>query len=299
MLANIYYFYLAKIGMDLEKLQLKVNINTKSGFCFGVVNAIKKAEKALEQHQEVYSVGQIVHNDEEINRLNQLGLETISLQELNKIHDSVVLFRAHGEPPESYRLAKKNNNLIIDASCPIILKLQDRIKESYEQGEKIAIFGRKDHPEVIALAAQTNNEAIVFNHREEIEDILFPSNITVYSQTTRSIDKFYDAIERIRSKGVEVKMHDTICRQVCNREENIWEFSVNHDMVVFIAGRSSSNGKVLYNVAKSANGETYFVSSSEELKREWFRENQLIGVCGATSTPRWQMEEVKRILETW
>ncbi len=281
-----------------KKLNLKVTIDDASGFCFGVVNAISKAEEALAAGQDVYCLGQIVHNDEEVKRLEKLGLKTIEKDDLLLIHDKTILFRAHGEPPSSYNLAKDNNNTLIDASCSIIIVLQRKIKKAFEAGEFIVIFGKRNHPEVIALNAQTENKSIVFEHIEELENVWqsFPQSISLFSQTTMSLSDYEQSKAFIQSKGIKVAARDTVCRQVSNRENDLIKFSTMHDKIVFVAGKKSSNGKVLFNVCKHANMNTFFVSSVNDINSTWFSEFNTIGICGATSTPHWLIEEVEKYL---
>lgn len=281
----------------MGELNLQVDIDENSGFCFGVVEAIKKAEKALEDGGELYCLGEIVHNDGEVNRLESKGMKTITKEDLNKINSKTILFRAHGEPPNSYSIAKENNNLIIDASCPIIKKLQYRIKKSFDDGETILIFGKPNHPEVIALNGQIENQAIIFKEISELESITLPAKLTLYSQTTMSLDAFHEVVEFLKNHNIDVKVKDTICRKVSNRQPDIEAFCRKYNKVLFVAGRNSSNGKVLYNVCKSQNQNSYFISSVEEIKTDWFAKDDKIGISGATSTPKWLMEEVKRFLE--
>ncbi|MEM6264503.1 MAG: 4-hydroxy-3-methylbut-2-enyl diphosphate reductase [Bacteroidota bacterium] len=276
---------------------LKVSIDTRSGFCFGVVFAIEMAEDILREHGKLYCLGDIVHNDMEVDRLKKMGLEIISHQELENIHDAKVLIRAHGEPPATYLTAIENNLELIDASCPVVLKLQNRIRNSHENEENILIYGKKDHAEVIALKGQTEEKATVFMDVQELEMEKLPQEVTLYSQTTKSKQKFYDIAKDLRAAGKEVKVHDTICRQVSNREEELRDFARHHDKVVFVAGRKSSNGRMLYKICKEVNPGTHFVSNLEELEQAWFAPGETVGVCGATSTPQWLMEEVKASLE--
>jgi 4-hydroxy-3-methylbut-2-enyl diphosphate reductase len=280
-----------------RKLNLQADIDERSGFCFGVINAIKKAEELLDKGEKVYCVGQIVHNDEEVKRLFDKGLETIDHKQLRELEGQNILFRAHGEPPESYELAREHNNVIVDASCPIILKLQRDVHKAWKNGENIYLFGKHNHPEIIGLSGQTNNEAAVFESLEELKEKQIPDKLTLFSQTTKSLKAFYDVVEYLENKRIEVNVKDTICRQVSNREHELKEFSRTHDKIVFIAGKHSSNGKVLYEVCKSINPQSYFITSPKEIKPEWFINNEFIGICGATSTPQWQMEQVKEAVE--
>lgn len=278
---------------------LQVTIDKDSGFCFGVVYAIDMAEEILEEDGYLYCLGDIVHNDEEVDRLKLLGLRIINHDDLKNLHNEKVLIRAHGEAPETYRTALENNITLIDASCPVVLKLQNRIKNSYDDNEKILIFGKHGHAEVIGLQGQTNNEAIVFQDIAELDTIELPQQITLYSQTTKSTDKFYAIKDELISRGYELKANDTICRQVSNRYDDLEKFVQNFDKVIFVSGKKSSNGKVLYEVCKKHNAETYFISQEEELQSIQFNPNEKIGICGATSTPMWLMERVKKALEVY
>ncbi|MDF2156360.1 4-hydroxy-3-methylbut-2-enyl diphosphate reductase [Algoriphagus sp. CAU 1675] len=276
---------------------LQVEIDIHSGFCFGVVYAIEMAEEILEAEGSLYCLGDIVHNDEEINRLVKKGLKIINHGDLYGLKDEKVLIRAHGEPPSTYELAIKNNLTLIDASCPVVLKLQNRIKNSYDKDEKIFIYGKHGHAEVKGLLGQTNNEAVVFQDISELDLEKLPRNITLYSQTTKSTDKFYEINEILRNNGISVNTNDTICRQVSNRDKELREFASRFDKIVFVSGTKSSNGKVLFNVCKEKNPNTFFVSHSDQIDESWFGPNEKVGICGATSTPMWLMEEVKaRIL---
>lgn len=280
----------------MNKLHLKTEIDENSGFCFGVISAIKKAEETLDSGVKLYSLGEIVHNDEEIKRLEKKGLIPISLDELRSLYNSTVLFRAHGEPPESYEIARKNNNVIIDASCPIILKIQQRVKKSYNNGEKIFIFGKPDHPEVIALNGQIQNNAVIFQNIEDLDFKSMPQKITLYSQTTKSLQKFRHFIGKLKEEGFDVKVNDTICRQVSNREHNIIEFCKRFNRIIFVSGTNSSNGRVLFNICVRENSNSYFISSADQIKPEWFEKNDKVGICGATSTPMWLMKQVEEKL---
>lgn len=278
-------------------LNLQVNIDTNSGFCFGVIYAIEMAEEILNEKGKLYCLGDIVHNDEEVKRLQKKGLQIIDHEQLRDLHNEQVLIRAHGEPPSTYELAMQNNLELIDASCPVVLKLQNRIKSSFDKKEKIYIYGKHGHAEVMGLLGQTNQEAVVFQDINELKLDTLPPKITLYSQTTKSTDKFYEIKNILEERGIEVNSNDTICRQVSNRDEELRNYAKRFDKIVFVSGSKSSNGKVLYNVCKETNPNTFFVSNSEELKAEWFSANESIGICGATSTPMWLMEEVKYRLE--
>ncbi len=276
---------------------LQVTIDKDSGFCFGVVYAIDMAEEILEEDGYLYCLGDIVHNDEEVARLKAKGLRIINHDVLPTLHNEKVLIRAHGEAPSTYKIALENNITLIDASCPVVLKLQNRIKTSHDASEKILIFGKHGHAEVIGLQGQTNNEALVFQDITELDDVELPASFTLYSQTTKSVDKFYSIKEELIKRGYEVKANDTICRQVSNRYDDLGDFARQYDKVVFVSGKKSSNGKVLFDVCKAANSNTYFISDYSELDTSIFEEGESIGICGATSTPMWLMKEVKEALE--
>ncbi|MEI2270698.1 4-hydroxy-3-methylbut-2-enyl diphosphate reductase [Sphingobacterium sp. ML3W] len=278
-------------------LNLTVDIDKDSGFCFGVVYAIDMAEEILEEDGYLYCLGDIVHNDEEVARLKAKGLRIIDHAALPTLQNEKVLIRAHGEAPETYRTALENNITLIDASCPVVLKLQNRIKTSFDQEEKILIFGKHGHAEVIGLQGQTNNEALVFQDIAELDDADLPASFTLYSQTTKSVDKFYAIKDELIKRGYEVKANDTICRQVSNRYEDLGAFARQYDKIVFVSGKKSSNGKVLFEVCQKANPESYFISDPAELDASVFRTGDRIGICGATSTPMWLMKDVKASLE--
>ena len=279
-------------------LGLDVTIDTKSGFCFGVEYAIEIAEEILQQDGELYCLGDIVHNDMEVKRLEDMGLKIIDHDELKKMKDVKVLIRAHGEPPSTYDLAIKNNITLMDASCPVVLKLQNRIKKSHDKKEKIYIYGKHGHPEVKGLMGQTGKDAIVFQDIKELDLDDLPASLTLYTQTTKSKEKFYEIVSKLTKTCVDVNVNDTLCRQVSNRDNQLQDFSNNFDKIVFVSGTKSSNGNALFNVCKQNNSNSYFVSSSDEIDRSWFSKDEKVGVCGATSTPMWLMEEVKeKILE--
>ncbi len=277
-------------------LNLVVEIEPNSGFCFGVKNAIKKAEEILNLGEELYSLGEIVHNDQEIKRLEEKGMKTISYAEFEKLQNKTILFRAHGEPPESYKIAKNNHVTVIDASCPIILKLQEKISRSFLQHENIYIFGVPNHPEIIGLNGKINNSAVVFEKYEDLDLNKLPKKITLYSQTTKSLKQFYAIIKELREHDITVKIVDSICRQVSNREQDLREFCRRFDTIVFVAGTNSSNGKQLYEICRQENPDTNFVSTVNEIKPVWFRLNERVGICGATSTPLWLIQDVKNYL---
>lgn len=281
------------------KYDLAVTIDKVSGFCFGVVYAIEMAEDILAEEDYLYCLGDIVHNDEEVKRLTDKGLRIIDHEQLQQLRNEKVLIRAHGEAPSTYQLALENDLILIDASCPVVLKLQNRIKNSYDDKEQILIFGKHGHAEVIGLQGQTDGNAIVFQDLAELDHVELPGKFTLYSQTTKSTDKFYHIKEQLLSRGYEVKANDTICRQVSNRYEDLENFVVNYDRIIFVSGKKSSNGKVLYDVCKKYNEHSYFISNIEELDMSWFSVNDKIGICGATSTPMWLMEKVKAKLESF
>ncbi|MEJ5088612.1 4-hydroxy-3-methylbut-2-enyl diphosphate reductase [Sphingobacterium faecium] len=278
-------------------LNLTVDIDKDSGFCFGVVYAIDMAEEILEEDGYLYCLGDIVHNDEEVARLKAKGLRIIGHDVLPTLKQEKVLIRAHGEAPETYKIALENNITLIDASCPVVLKLQNRIKTSFDQEEKILIFGKHGHAEVVGLQGQTNNEALVFQDIAELDDADLPASFTLYSQTTKSVDKFYQIKDELIKRGYEVKANDTICRQVSNRYEDLVHFAKKYDKIIFVSGKKSSNGKVLFEVCLKENSNTYFVSEVGEIDIQVFQENDRVGICGATSTPMWLMQEVKSFLE--
>ncbi len=283
----------------MRDYQLHVTIDGDSGFCFGVVYAIDMAEEILAQDGYLYCLGDIVHNDEEVERLKKKGLRIISHEDLPNLQHEKVLIRAHGEAPETYRVALQNNINLIDASCPVVLKLQNRIKTSHDQDEKILIFGKHGHAEVIGLQGQTNDEALVFQDLKELDNVELPQKFTLYSQTTKSMEKFYHIKDELISRGHEVIANDTICRQVSNRDKDLPEFVRQFNKILFVSGKKSSNGKVLYEVCRKYNPNTYFISAADELEISMFSPFDTIGICGATSTPMWLMKEVKSVLETY
>ena len=277
---------------------LKVSVDPGSGFCFGVVYAIEMAEDILNQGEPLYCLGDIVHNDREVERLRAKGLKIISHEELKQLYDVKVLIRAHGEPPETYVIAVENRLTLIDASCPVVLKLQNRIRNSYRDKESILIYGKENHAEVIGLKGQTQGEAIVFQDVEELDLDQLPRQVTLFSQTTKNKRSFYEVVRQLRAHGIDVRAHDTICRQVSNRDEELRSFARNHDHIIFVAGRKSSNGKMLYQVCREINPNSYFVTGPEEVSPAWFQPEDSVGICGATSTPQWLMEAVKECLMT-
>jgi 4-hydroxy-3-methylbut-2-enyl diphosphate reductase len=277
-------------------MDVKVEIDDNSGFCFGVVFAISMAEDILDTEGKLFCLGDIVHNDEEVARLKAKGLQIIDHEQLKNIRNEKVLIRAHGEPPETYKLAMENHIELIDASCPVVLKLQNRVREAYNENEKILIYGKHGHAEVKGLVGQTNGEATVVETFDELEKIDLPKKLQLFSQTTKRTKNLYKLKSTLEEKGVEVDFNDTLCRQVSNRDVQLPNFVKKFDKVVFVAGLKSSNGKVLFDVCKENNPNTFFVSNKSELKKEWFENGNIIGICGATSTPQWQMEEIKEAI---
>jgi 4-hydroxy-3-methylbut-2-enyl diphosphate reductase len=278
---------------------LAVSIDKASGFCFGVVYAIDMAEDILDREPYLYCLGDIVHNDEEVKRLTEKGLRIIDHDDLRLLRNEKVLIRAHGEAPSTYELALQNGLTLIDASCPVVLKLQNRIKTSYDEDEQILIFGKHGHAEVIGLEGQTNGNAIVFQDISELDNMELPSRFTLYSQTTKSTDKFYAIKDELLRRGYDVNANDTICRQVSNRYSDLEKFVQHYDKIIFVSGKKSSNGKVLFDVCKKFNPQSYFISNLEDLDKSWFEPNDRVGICGATSTPMWLMEQVKERLQEY
>ncbi|RYE91053.1 MAG: 4-hydroxy-3-methylbut-2-enyl diphosphate reductase [Cytophagaceae bacterium] len=277
-------------------MHLSVRIDSNSGFCFGVIYAIQMAEDLLDEQGYLYCLGDIVHNDEEVQRLKNKGLRIIDYEQLAALRNEAVLIRAHGEPPSTYQQALENNLTLIDASCPVVLKLQNRIKASFDRREKLFIYGKHGHAEVRGLLGQTNGEAVVFENLEELLHHELPGSLTLYSQTTKGTSSFYNIKNELESRGYQVNAHDTICRQVSNRDLDLRRFAAQFDQVVFVSGTKSSNGKVLYQVCKDTNPRTHFISKTEELCPAWFEPGQSVGICGATSTPMWLMEQVRDAL---
>lgn len=276
-----------------------IEIDNKSGFCFGVVTAIKKAEEELEKSGRLYCLGDIVHNSDEVERLRNKGLITITHEEMKQLHNVKVLLRAHGEPPSTYELAQQNNIEIIDATCPVVLQLQRRIKETFNSATprpQIVIYGKNGHAEVNGLVGQTNGEAIVVENISQLDKVNLNHDIALYSQTTKSLQGFSEMIQEIstrKSSKSIFKSYDTICRQVANRVEHIRQFASNHQLILFVSGKKSSNGKILYNECRDVNPNTHFISNEAEIEPQWIKGIESIGICGATSTPRWLMENVK------
>lgn len=288
---------------------MKVIIDDNSGFCFGVVYAIEKAETYLNKDGKLYCLGDIVHNDEEVKRLSSLGLKTINRDELENIKDAKVLIRAHGEPPETYKTAAKNNLTLIDATCPVVLKLQVNVRKAYDsmkqKNGQVVIFGKEQHAEVIGLRGQTKYEAIVIKDFDELDKIDFTRPVALFAQTTKNLELYYKIAEEIKRRmlqaqgreDVDFEFHDTVCRQVSHRDRDLPEFCKDKDVVLFISGKKSSNGRMLYEVCKKANPNAHFVSSVDEIDLSWFSGKETVGICGATSTPQWLMQNAKAYLE--
>jgi 4-hydroxy-3-methylbut-2-enyl diphosphate reductase len=293
--------------------KLKVTIDQDSGYCFGVEYAIRMAEDAMEESDKLYCLGDIVHNDMEVNRLYDKGLRVINHEDLKELSDCKVLIRAHGEPPETYRIAMENNIELIDASCPVVLKLQNRVKNAHDKmcsdKGQIVIYGKKGHAEVTGLDGQTNGNAIIIMDESDLDKIDFKRPVTLFSQTTKSTTGFYAIKEKIENRLQEAQenskegqlanlnANDSICRQVSNREPKLKEFSNQHDVVLFVSGKKSSNGKALYQVCKAQNDNSYFIESDDEIEQNWFEGFESVGICGATSTPMWLMEKVRNFVE--
>lgn len=280
-------------------MNLNVEIDNGSGFCFGVTTAIRKAEEELAKGRKLYCLGDIVHNGMEVERLHEQGLETINHEQLKALHNAKVLLRAHGEPPETYELARQNNIEIIDATCPVVLALQRRIKHKWSASREAqtVIFGKKGHAEVLGLVGQTHGEAIVVESLDEVKQkIDLSKDINLYSQTTKNLDEYRHIIEYIQgnvSPEAAFKSYDTICRQVANRMPHIAEFAAHHDVILFVCGRKSSNGHALFTRCKEVNANSHLVERKDEIDFSWFNGVKTVGICGATSTPKWLMEECK------
>ena len=284
---------------------LNIEIDSGSGFCFGVTTAIQKAEEELAKGNTLYCLGDIVHNGMECERLREMGLITINHDEMRQLHNVKVLLRAHGEPPETYELARRNNIEIIDATCPVVLQLQKRIKRQYDsnngladngQSSQIVIFGKKGHAEVLGLVGQTAGNAIVIEHFDDVKQLDFTHDIYLYSQTTKSLDEFHRIIAYIQehiSPSATFKSFDTICRSVANRMPSISQFASRHDLILFVCGRKSSNGKVLFEECLRINPNTHLIEGPEEIDAAWLNGIRTVGICGATSTPKWLMEQCR------
>ena len=288
---------------------MNVTVDQHSGFCWGVVRTIDIAEEELRNTAELYSLGAVIHNPMEIERLAEKGLHTVTHSDFERLRGKTVLIRAHGEPPSTYELAKKHGVTLIDATCPVVTKVQERIRKFYDKGYQIVIFGKKDHAEVIGLVGHVNNVAIVIKSVEEISTVDVGRRTVLFSQTTMDKPTFYEIARVLKEKikefevgtfeesAIDFHAKDTICGQVSGRDKKLREFAAQNDVMVFVAGRNSSNGKVLYDICRASNPHTYFVEDDTELKREWFEGKETVGVSGATSTPQWLMERVKLSVE--
>ena len=277
-----------------------IEIDEGSGFCFGVTTAIKKAEEELAKSDSLYCLGDIVHNGREVERLKKMGLITVEHSDLDSLHDTQMLLRAHGEPPQTYMKAERQNIRLIDATCPVVLNLQKRIKKAYEEGGQIVIYGKNGHAEVVGLVGQTEGTAIVIENLDDAKKLDLSHDIQLFSQTTKSLEGFREIVSYIESnmqEGAHFHYFDTICRQVANRIPNIVEFASKHDVILFVCGKKSSNGKVLYNQCLSVNPRTYMIDDPSEIDFSWFEGIESVGICGAISTPKWLMEECKRRIE--
>ncbi len=278
---------------------MRIEIDKRSGFCFGVINAIRSAENELETTSKLYCLGDIVHNGMEVERLEKMGLESISKEKYFTLKDCKVLIRAHGEPPETYEYASKNNIDLIDATCPVVLTLQEKVKISYEAKKEekgqVVIYGKKGHAEIEGLNGQTMHNALIIESIDEINKIDFDRPVSLYSQTTKRVEDFHNIANTVKSKmkmGVPVEIKDTICRQVSNRVPNLKKFAASFDMVLFVAGTKSSNGQYLFTICKEENPKSHFISNLEQIDKQWFENVNSVGICGATSTPNWLMEDV-------
>ena len=283
---------------------IEIDIDNGSGFCFGVTTAIQKAEEELRKGTPLYCLGDIVHNGKECERLKALGLITINHEEFKQLHGVKVLLRAHGEPPETYEIAHKNEIEIIDATCPVVLRLQQRIKQEYARhdkvGKQIVIYGKSGHAEVLGLVGQTSGQAIVIESLKEAEQLDFSKDIRLYSQTTKSLDEFWQIVDYIKkhiSPDASFEYYDTICRQVANRMPNIRSFAISHDLIFFVSGKKSSNGKILFNECCQVNANSHLIDDASEIDFNLLQEVRSIGICGATSTPKWLMEECKSAIQ--
>lgn len=291
---------------------MRIETDDRSGFCFGVKNAVEAAENILREGKSIYSLGQIVHNEMELERLHKLGLISVTYEQFRNLRDCTVLIRAHGEPPETYTIAKQNNITLIDATCPIVKRLQLRIGQIWNdlqsKGGSLVIFGKEGHAEVIGLMGQTGNQAILTDGKSNLEKIDYTREIHLFAQTTMNYSDYDTLAEKIRQNIILagnpnpdslLHIHRTICGQVCNRQPALEKFARLHDVIIFVSGIESSNGKMLFKVCKDVNPDTYFVSSPEELKPEWFAGKNSAGICGATSTPGWLIDNVKQRIESF
>ncbi|MBR1889459.1 MAG: 4-hydroxy-3-methylbut-2-enyl diphosphate reductase [Alloprevotella sp.] len=280
---------------------MKIEIDNKSGFCHGVTSAIRKAEQELAQGESLYCLGDIVHNDREVERLHSLGLQTIDHATFQNLQRAKVMFRAHGEPPQIYARAEENHIALVDATCPVVLQLQRRVKLTYTNNPQaqIVIFGKPGHAEVVGLVGQTDGHAVVVQSVTDADRLDFTRDTYLFSQTTMSLDGFHALVEfitnHIQAPAI-FQYADTICRQVINRLPNIRQFASKHDVILFVAGQKSSNGKMLFEAAKQVNPHTFMVGSPDDINRAWFDNAESVGICGATSTPKWLMERCRDMI---
>jgi 4-hydroxy-3-methylbut-2-enyl diphosphate reductase len=277
-------------------MNIRVEIDPRSGFCHGVVRAVEQAENYLQYSPRLYSLGAIVHNAVELERLKKKGLEILSIEEVEQLHDDVILVRAHGEPPATYALARQNRLQVIDCTCPVVLKLQERVRSTWqrirENGGQVVIFGKKGHAEVNGLVGQTDGEAIVVSHVDDLAAIDFSRPVAVFSQTTKDPDEYGNIAARIREKRPDAEVYDTICRQVAQRHASLVAFAQSHSVILFVTGRESSNGKVLFELCRSVNPRTWRLEDASQIDLNWLHDGDFVGICGATSTPKWQLEEI-------
>ncbi|MDD2293529.1 MAG: 4-hydroxy-3-methylbut-2-enyl diphosphate reductase [Bacteroidales bacterium] len=278
-------------------MKINVEIDKGSGFCNGVIRAVEQAENYLNYSHKLYSLGDIVHNTMELKRLSEKGLVILDKEDIANLKDSVLLIRAHGEPPETYALAHRNNLQIIDCTCPVVLRLQDKIKQTWMEiepaGGQIVIFGKRGHAEVNGLVGQTEGEAIVVENVHELSKIDFSRPIALFSQTTKDPIEFQEVANCISEKGKDVKVFNTVCRQVASRHKTLVQFAKDHSVILFVSGEASSNGKVLFDLCRSVNARSYTIERMEQIDLRWFKDGDNVGICGATSTPTWQLEQTK------
>jgi len=287
-----------------------VEIDNNAGFCFGVIKAVEIAEKKLGEQDKLYCIGDIVHNEEEINRLKTMGMEVISHAELSNLKNKTVLIRAHGEPPSTYKLATENGVILVDATCPVVLKLQERVRDAWEKmalsNGTVIIYGKKGHAEVIGLVGQTEGNAVIVEKPEDLDNIDFSKPVEVFSQTTKEPEMYQAIIEKIKTLMAQhfpnqespLKIHNTICGQVANRKTEIRKFATSHDVIVFVSGKKSSNGKMLFHECEEANKQSHFISEVSEINPQWFKQASSVGISGATSTPKWLMEQVAAAIKS-
>jgi 4-hydroxy-3-methylbut-2-enyl diphosphate reductase len=274
------------------RLNLNIEIDSNAGFCFGVKRAVEMAEEILATGKDLYCLGQIVHNLEEVKRLEKLGMVTLKHEDIPNIKNTTVLIRSHGEPPETYERLRANNNSIVEATCPVVAKVQERVKRVHDSGDFVLIYGKSEHPEVIGIVGKLKNNYTVIKSIDELDIASLPGKLTLFSQTTMDSVAFEELYEFLTNSGIEVDKKDTICRKVSGKKEKLQSFAKNHHVVIMVAGKKSSNGQVLYEICKLANSRSYKISTVEEIDITWFGLNESVGITGATSTPDWQMKAV-------